>query len=289
MSSFSDAVSLEAQPAYSDSPEFDKLNSDISDTLFLLNNNLVTLGRLLKAAQNTNGKRDVVERAIDLADESRDRFKTTGEEVKRLQSWEDTNAAQRFTQQKLSREFGSALAEFQQIQKRLAAHEKQEIKHDKQAALEEEARGEPSSQYRSQEQQQDLMTADFMSQTEADQHMTLISEREEEIRNIEQGIEELNEIFSDLGTIVTQQGTIVGEYLWIIDQIMIHQGLQSHKNPQLPLTQTISNPTCTPLLEKHAALLANLIEQHGTRAGRDLDNAACFSSWSLFSQSFFWR
>lgn len=208
MSSFSDAVSLEAQPSYSDSPEFDRLNADISDTLFLLNNNLVTLGRLLKAAQNTNGKRDVVGRAIDLADETRDRFKTTGEELKRLKEWEDTNAAQRFTQQKLSREFATALSEFQTIQKRLAEHEKQEIKHDKQVALESEQREESGFQ---QEQQQDLMTQDFMTQTETDQHMTLISEREEEIRNIEQGIEELNEIFSDLGTIVTQQGTIVGE------------------------------------------------------------------------------
>lgn len=212
MSSFSDAVSLEAQPAYSDSPEFDKLNADISDTLFLLNNNLVTLGRLLKAAQNTGGKRDVVGRAIDLADETRDRFKTTGEDLKRLKEWDDTNAAQRFTQQKLGREFATALSEFQQIQKRLAAHEKQEIKMDKQAVLESESRGEGQQQQQQQLQQQDVMTQDFMNQSETDQHMTLISEREEEIRNIEQGIEELNEIFSDLGTIVTQQGTIVGEY-----------------------------------------------------------------------------
>lgn len=212
MSSFSDAVSLEAQPAYSDSPEFDKLNADISDTLFLLNNNLVTLGRLLKAAQNTGGKRDVVSRALDLADETRDRFKTTGEDLKRLKDWEDTNAAQRFTQQKLGREFATALSEFQTIQKRLAEHEKQEIKMDKQAALESESRGDDQMQLQQQQQQQDVMTQDFMNQSETDQHMTLISEREEEIRNIEQGIEELNEIFSDLGTIVTQQGTIVGEY-----------------------------------------------------------------------------
>ncbi|KAG5355382.1 Syntaxin PEP12 [Yarrowia sp. C11] len=207
MSSFSDAVSLEAQPSYSDSPEFDRLNADISDTLFLLNNNLVTLGRLVKAAQNTGGKRDVVGRAIDLADETRDRFKTTGEDLKRLKEWEDTNAAQRFTQQKLGREFATALNEFQVIQKRLAEHEKQEIQMDKQAALESESRGD--SQQQQQLLQQDVMTQDFMNQSETDQHMTLISEREEEIRNIEQGIEELNEIFSDLGTIVTQQGTIV--------------------------------------------------------------------------------
>ena len=41
----------------------------------------------------------------------------------------------------------------------------------------------------------------------------LIAERETEIRNIETGIPELNEIFGQLGTIVHEQGNIVGMYL----------------------------------------------------------------------------
>jgi hypothetical protein len=40
---------------------------------------------------------------------------------------------------------------------------------------------------------------------------TLIAEREAEIREIETGIHELNDIFRDLGTIVEQQGGLVGE------------------------------------------------------------------------------
>jgi hypothetical protein len=39
---------------------------------------------------------------------------------------------------------------------------------------------------------------------------TLIAEREAEIREIESGIHELNDIFRDLGTIVEQQGGLVG-------------------------------------------------------------------------------
>jgi t-SNARE complex subunit (syntaxin) len=40
----------------------------------------------------------------------------------------------------------------------------------------------------------------------------LIAERENEIRNIETGIHELNEIFGQLGTIVNQQGSMIGLY-----------------------------------------------------------------------------
>ena len=39
---------------------------------------------------------------------------------------------------------------------------------------------------------------------------TLIAEREAEIRDIETGIHELNDIFRDLGTIVEQQGGLIG-------------------------------------------------------------------------------
>jgi len=39
---------------------------------------------------------------------------------------------------------------------------------------------------------------------------TLIAEREAEIREIESGIHELNDIFRDLGTIVQEQGGLIG-------------------------------------------------------------------------------
>jgi hypothetical protein len=39
---------------------------------------------------------------------------------------------------------------------------------------------------------------------------SLIQEREDEIREIESGIHELNEIFRDLGTLVVEQGAMIG-------------------------------------------------------------------------------
>lgn len=46
---------------------------------------------------------------------------------------------------------------------------------------------------------------------ELDFQETLIAEREAEIRDIESGIHELNDIFRDLGTIVSEQGGLIGE------------------------------------------------------------------------------
>lgn len=203
-SPFNHAVDLESQPAYSDSPEFDQLNREITDGLFLLNTNLVTLQRLLRAVA-ANGKRQASTRAVELSEESRTRFKETGEKVKRLQAWGDVNASQRFTQQKLTGEFSTALTEFQQLQQRLADLEKKQLKIEQQTPVSAEA----ESQHNWQEQQQDIITADILNQSQVDSQMTLISERDEEIRNIEEGIQELNEIFVDLGQLVTQQGTIV--------------------------------------------------------------------------------
>ncbi len=41
----------------------------------------------------------------------------------------------------------------------------------------------------------------------------MIAERESEIREIEEGIHELNTIFRDLGTIVVEQGDMLGARL----------------------------------------------------------------------------
>ena len=46
---------------------------------------------------------------------------------------------------------------------------------------------------------------------ELEYNESMIVQREEEIREIEYGITELNEIFRDLGTMVNEQGTMLGK------------------------------------------------------------------------------
>jgi syntaxin 7 len=45
---------------------------------------------------------------------------------------------------------------------------------------------------------------------ELEYNESMITQREDEIREIEQGINELNEIFRDLGTMVHEQGSMLG-------------------------------------------------------------------------------
>jgi len=47
---------------------------------------------------------------------------------------------------------------------------------------------------------------------EVEYNESLIEEREEEIRGIEQGINELNEVFRDLATLVTEQQHMLGMF-----------------------------------------------------------------------------
>jgi syntaxin 7 len=51
---------------------------------------------------------------------------------------------------------------------------------------------------------------------EVEYNEALIEEREEELRNIERSIVEVNEIFRDLGTIVNEQQYMLGKLLFIV-------------------------------------------------------------------------
>lgn len=113
--------------------------------------------------------------------------------------------AQKFTQGKLNQEFRASLSQFQLLQRQ--ALEKQRASH---AALEAEASSPqasgaaPSQQFGAQLQQQE--TARLAPQSEVDFQSSLIVEREAEIRQIEQSVGELNELFRDVATMVHAQG-----------------------------------------------------------------------------------
>ena len=116
-------------------------------------------------------------------------------------------ASQKYTQQKLSREFQASGTEFQSIQ-RLAIEKERASATAARTALDS---NDPSAPYsdspskqQSQLQEQDQLR--LASQDEVDFQDSLIVERESEIRNIEQSVGELNELFRDVAHIVHEQG-----------------------------------------------------------------------------------
>jgi t-SNARE complex subunit (syntaxin) len=96
----------------------------------------------------------------------------------------------------LNREFQASLREFQDLQR---------------TALEKEraSASSPTPQSGSKfglQQQQEQEQLRLASQDEVDFQESLIIERESEIRNIEQSVGELNELFRDVATMVHEQG-----------------------------------------------------------------------------------
>ncbi|KAK3321408.1 t-SNARE [Cercophora scortea] len=219
--SFDQLSSLEAgrQPSstsggFSDDPAFQRLSQDLMNKLFKLNGNNQ---RLSGEVSHLGTRRDtprVRERVHELLEESRDLFKAVGEGVKKVQTWDDVTPTQKYMQQKLSREFQTSLSEFQSLQRQALEKQKASVTAAR-AAIDAEGSHDatgglssPQLLSQQQEQQQQELTR-LAPQDDVDFQDALIIEREEEIRNIEQGVGDLNVLFQQVAQIVTEQGDVL--------------------------------------------------------------------------------
>lgn len=112
--------------------------------------------------------------------------------------------SQKWTQQKLSSEFRASLDEFQTVQRR--ALEKQRASAVAARSAIEEGEIKPDENEHQLQHQQLQEQSRLADQGEVDFQESLIIEREAEIRNIEQSVGELNELFRDVAHIVHEQG-----------------------------------------------------------------------------------
>ncbi|KAH8685528.1 t-SNARE [Tricladium varicosporioides] len=214
--SFDQLSSLESQPTtmrrqddpqYADDPEFQRLSQDLMTRLFGLTGNISRLSNEIALLGTKRDTERVRERVHELLEESKDGFKDVGEGVKKIQSWEDVSPSQKYTQQKLAREFQNNLQAFQDVQRRALEKQRTSATAARHALEEQQSpTGEESGSFGQQQEQEPLRLA---SQDEVDFQDSLIVEREAEIRNIEQGVTELNELFRDVAHIVSEQGEVL--------------------------------------------------------------------------------
>ncbi|EDO01502.1 hypothetical protein SS1G_03977 [Sclerotinia sclerotiorum 1980 UF-70] len=169
----------EDDPQYADDPEFQRLSQDLMTKLFSLTGNISRLSNEINLLGTKRDTERVRERVHDLLEESKDTFKEVGDGVKKIQSWEDVS------RRALEKQRSSATAA------RTAMEEAQS------------PGAEGGNRFGQQQSQEQLRLA---SQDEVDFQDSLIVEREAEIRNIEQGVTELNELFRDVAHIVNEQG-----------------------------------------------------------------------------------
>lgn len=191
-------------PQYADDPEFRDYASKLSDDLFALTRNVARLSAEVGKLGTKHETARVRERVKTTVEETSDTFKEIGEGVKKITTWPDVGPSQKFTQSKLQREFRASLSEFQQLQKAALEKEKASAQAAR-AALDAQSPSEERSggEFGQQQEQEQLRLA---NQDEVDFQESLIIERESEIRNIEQSVGELNELFRDVAHMVHEQG-----------------------------------------------------------------------------------
>lgn len=114
---------------------------------------------------------------------------------------------QKYEQAKISSDFQAALQDFQGLQRRVLEKERLSLSTTRagQDTEGQESAGAGGQQEQLQQQQQQEFTQ-LAEQGEVDFQESLIIEREEEIRNIEQGVTDLNVLFRNVAHIVNEQG-----------------------------------------------------------------------------------
>ncbi|KAI9888810.1 MAG: hypothetical protein M1814_006264 [Vezdaea aestivalis] len=205
--------SLESQPTtarqsdYTDDPAFRTLSTSLSSQIFNINSSTSRLSSQLSLLNTRRDTPRVRERVHTLLEETAASFKEVGEGVKKIQAWEDVSPSQRYTQQKLGREFQASLQEFQTVQRIAIEKTRKSVGEAREGGEDDEGRAQGENQERQgQEQLLEQEQVQLASQDEVDFQESLIVERESEIRNIEQSVGELNELFRDVAHIVSEQG-----------------------------------------------------------------------------------
>ncbi|AAW41517.2 t-SNARE, putative [Cryptococcus deneoformans JEC21] len=218
--SFNDLERGQAEPllrggAPDQDATFIALKDSVSIQVFKIQSNVQGIQRLVdKLGGNADG--DNLRTSLhNLTEATRDMVKNSSLDVKKLAAYPAGGelATRKPIQTKLSKEFTNAITAFQRVQ-RLSAEkqrlyvENQKRKVDRLVEENEEAYDESRSSVEL-EQVQTQQQVHHVSAQELEFQETLIAEREAEIREIESGIHELNDIFRDLGTMVVEQGGLI--------------------------------------------------------------------------------
>ncbi|KAJ3107209.1 hypothetical protein HDU97_004629 [Phlyctochytrium planicorne] len=181
-----------------------------SHSIFMISNNVASVQKLVTQLGTAKDTPEMRQRLHVLTEDTREMIKQTSSDLKKLVNstgqYSEFDARQRkIAHQKLQKDFEDVLKRFQSVSK-LAAEKSREYvdkaKHYQHHMSVEDDNSETAPLMGSSSEQ--LQTLHAMD-NEIDYNEALIQEREEDLRNIEKSIVEVNEIFRDLGTIVNEQ------------------------------------------------------------------------------------
>ncbi|KAI8890376.1 t-SNARE [Backusella circina FSU 941] len=190
--------------------EYKRLTMKVSQQVFHINGNTTSIERLVGFLGTARDSSEVRNNLHDVTEGTRDLIKDTTADIKSLSQYETTDPKKlrqrKLEQQKLQKDFQKVLQEFQRVQRTSVSKQREYV--DKKKATTAELQNQVEEAEDGQQEQQLVQVDDTQRRVqlealdnEIEFNETLISEREGEIRGIEQGITELNEIFRDLESI----------------------------------------------------------------------------------------
>ncbi|EIW69616.1 hypothetical protein TREMEDRAFT_30655, partial [Tremella mesenterica DSM 1558] len=196
---------------------FTTLKDSVSIQIFKIQSNVQGIQR---AVDKLGGPQDgpALRTSLhNLTEATREMIKKSTEDVKTLAAFPTGGPGQgqrKPIQTKLSKEFTVALTAFQKVQRASAERQRTSVESQKRQVdrMVEDADANSEDTLWTLELPrygQRELTRCRVSTQELEFQETLIAEREAEIREIESGIHELNDIFRDLGTIVVEQGGLI--------------------------------------------------------------------------------
>ncbi|KAF9424982.1 hypothetical protein BGZ94_007948 [Podila epigama] len=185
--------------------DYDYMIKQISDQVFRISSNITSVQRLVEWLGTNKDSHDVRTKLQELTEQLRVQIKETSQNIKYLSKYE--GSGKKLETQKVSKDFQRLLVEFQKVQRVSAEKQREFVFKARQVAKNEY----PADEGQEEAEQPLIDDAQRRLQllvvdNELEYNEAMIVQREDEIREIEQGITELNEIFRDLGAMVHEQG-----------------------------------------------------------------------------------
>ncbi|KAK7415920.1 SNAP receptor [Neonectria magnoliae] len=208
--SFDQLSNLESgrRGGYTDDPAFRELQYDLKSKLEAVQSTNRKLSNDINVLGTRKDTPRLRERVHNSMDKTRKMCQEIGDGVKKLQDWDDLTERQKYEQTKISSDFQDALRVLQDLQRRALEKERASVAAAR-AAYDPEGQsgaqeGAPLEQLQQQQQMPQLAP-----QNEVDFQEDLIRDREEGILVVEQGIQDLNEMFQGMAQLVNEQGVVL--------------------------------------------------------------------------------
>ncbi|KAJ3394530.1 hypothetical protein HDU92_006806 [Lobulomyces angularis] len=203
--------------------QFDKC----SKALFTISNNIQQLVQTSQSINTPKDSHSTRESLLALQEETKELIKLTSEDLKVVLSLDSDEISIKTKKKKLEKDFKNIAKRFQQVSKVVTEKCRDSLKTAKEIneltlrveLEEEENEGVPLlAESNSKKKLVELKQMD----NQIDYNENLIQEREQDLRQIESSMLEVNEIFRDLGTLVHEQGHMLDNIENNVDSVAIN-------------------------------------------------------------------